>query len=276
MRKIRNADNAVVGIVVTVLLIGLALAVSVMINTVYVPRWTEETEAAHMDEVANQFAQLKYALDVQSVAKQTTAISASITLGSQDIPILGLGNNFGSLQILENQCNITIQSESGSPHSESIGMIKYSSGNSYFVQQDYVYQGGALILSQPPRSMLIGKPSFVVTDYTNISFTIINISTTEGKNFASGDGTYPIHTEYIGCNIDSIANVTNITVITNYPNAWKIAFESTLRQSDNPFSSDYVTMSGDKVTVEFPSGAVNSFTFQEIKVFAQIAPGWIE
>jgi hypothetical protein len=63
IRDFKNSDDAVVGIVVTVLLIGLILAVIIMVNTIYVPQWLENSEASHMGEVTNQFTQLKYALD---------------------------------------------------------------------------------------------------------------------------------------------------------------------------------------------------------------------
>ena len=278
IRKLNQSEDAVVGIVVTVLLIGLAVSVSVMVNNVYMPRWVEEIEVSHMEDVANQFAMLKYALDIQAAMQENTAISSSITLGSKSLPILDVGKSFGTLQISEDQCRCIIRNESGGEvFNGSAGMIKYSSGNSYYVHQDYVYQGGALILSQPPDDMLIGKPSFVVTDYTDISFVLVNITTTEGKSFASGDGTYPIHTEYIASPVvKHINNVTNITIYTNYPNSWRIAFESTFKQSDNPFSSDDVSMSGNRVIAEFPTDRANGLDLRYVEVLAQVSPGWIE
>lgn len=275
MRDINSSDDAVVGIVVTVLLIGLAIAVTVMINNVYVPQWLEESEAAHMEDVADQFAQLKYAIDLQSLVKQKTAISCSITLGAQEIPILGVGKTFGTLEIQEDECIIIIQNETNI-WNYSVGMIRFSSGNSYFVRQDYIYEAGALILNQHPEgSMLIGKPSFLA-DFEKITFTVINVTTSVGKSFVSGYGTYPIHTEFVEANtISGIANVTNITVISDYPNAWRIAFESTLKRSDNPYSADMVNMSGDRVTVDF-SGTENLFDLKYVEIFAQVAPGWIE
>ena len=277
MRNIINSNDAVVGIVVTVLLIGLAISVAVMIRTTYVPRWVEENEVAHMDEIKNQFAQLKYALDIQSIVKQKTAVSSSITLGTKEIPIFGGGRSFGTLQILEDQCNISVHDKTNNKWFFSLGMIEYNSGNSYFVSQNYIYQGGALILSQPPDEMLIGKPTFLIIDYTNIYFTIVNITHIEGKDFASGDGTYPIYTEFVSnTTIPTITNVTYINITTNYPNAWKIVFESVLRKSDNPFSADDVTISGNRVIVSFPTDRENKLSFDYVKILAQVSPGWIE
>ena len=175
MRTLNNQDNAVVGIIVTVLLIGLAIAVSVMVNTVYVPQWLEQSEAAHMEEVSSQFAQLKYAMDIQSVLKQRTAISASVTLGIDNLPVLSVGKTYGAIDIRENACQIKIENDTQS-WNFTVGNVKFSSGNSYFVRQDYVYESGALIISQFPDSMLIGKPMFLA-DYDKISFTIVNTTT---------------------------------------------------------------------------------------------------
>ncbi|MBS3801935.1 MAG: hypothetical protein KGY65_04220, partial [Candidatus Thermoplasmatota archaeon] len=160
MRNINDSDEAVVGIVITVLLIGLALSIVVMVNTAFVPQWLEEIEAAHMEDVSGQFAQLKYATDIQSTLKQRTAISSSVTLGINNLPILSKGRTYGSLSIQENECSITIENETDSWDFD-VGNIKFSSGNSYFVRQDYILESGTLIVSQPPNSMMIGKPMFL-------------------------------------------------------------------------------------------------------------------
>ena len=133
-RKLRNSDEAVVGIVVAVLLIGLAVAVTTMIQTTYVPQWMKQKEAEHLQDVATQFVQLKYALDIQSIVEQRTGISIYITLGTKETPIFGSGRTFDSLEILPNSCNITVANSTDS-FSYSLGTIKYSSGNSYFVDQ---------------------------------------------------------------------------------------------------------------------------------------------
>ena len=44
MKNIKNSDDAVVGIVVTVLLIGLMISSIIMVRTEYVPQWIEEKE----------------------------------------------------------------------------------------------------------------------------------------------------------------------------------------------------------------------------------------
>ncbi len=269
-------DQAVVGVVVTVLLIGLVVAVSVMINNVYVPQWLEEKEAVHMDQVANQFSQLKYSLDIQSALEEPTAMSNFVTLGNTEIPIFGVGRTFGKIDIFSDVCSINIESNETGETIVNIGTIEYASQNSYFVDQTYAYEGGCLILNQYDSDMIIAKPTFIVTTFgQNISFSVVNITSTVGKTSAAGFGTYPVHTEYLSTTVVNFTNVTNITVNTRYPNAWKIAFNSSLQGFLFSGFSYNFSYAEDQVILHFDN-PINTLNMKKVKIFAQIAPGWIE
>ena len=289
MKKIKNSDDAVVGIVVTVLLIGLIMAAMVMVKTVYVPQWIEEKEAAHMEEVSNQFAMLKYALDIQSIVNQSTAISATITLGSKEIPFFDLGRTFDTLSVIEDSCTITVKNNTVSS-SYSTDAIKYSSRNLYFVDQSYVYEAGSLILSQYPSSILYGKPSFFVTEFgKNLSFTFVNISGIAGRTSVSGYGNYPVYLKITDPSnqYTEINNVTDIIIATNYTDAWYVALNSSLMQSISGFEYEgngiskigyNITSASDRVTLEFidSSGDYVNLFIKEVDISAQIAFGLIE
>ena len=282
MRRIKNSCDAVVGVIIAVLLIGLALAVTVIIKTVYVPTWIEQREAAHMEEVSNQFTQLKYALDIQSLVEQKSAVSSPITLGNKEVPIFGLGRTFGSLEIFSNSCNISIRNATGKVFSFSVGKIMYFSQNLYFVNQGYIYEGGTVILSQYPKEMMICRPSFVVTNYTNLSFTIINVSVTNGKTFVSGYGVYPLHSEYISSkDFGVIENVTSIRVETSYLNSWRLALNSTLASSYSGLKYE-INKDDGAVTVNFDldkngyPDVANHLRLKAVNIFTQVGPGWLE
>lgn len=289
MKKIRNSDDAVVGIIVTILLIGLIMTAMIMVKTVYVPQWIEEKEAAHMEEVSNQFAMLKYALDIQSIVNQSTAISATITLGNKEIPFFDLGRTFDSLSIIEDSCTVTVKNNTVSS-SYSTDAIKYSSRNLYFVDQSYVYEAGSLILSQYPSSILYGKPSFFVTEFgKNLSFTFVNISGIAGRTSVSGYGNYPVNLKVINPSnqYTEVNNVTDITITTNYADAWYIALNSSLMQSISGFEYEgngvskvgyNITSASDRVTLEFidSSGDYVNFFIKEVNISAQIAFGLVE
>lgn len=289
MEKIKNSDDAVVGIIVTVLLIGLMLTVGVMVKTVYVPQWIEEKEAAHMEEVSNQFTMLKYALDIQSIVNQSTAISATITLGNKEIPFFDLGRTFGTLSVIADSCTLTVKNNTVSS-TYSTDAIKHSSRNLHFVDQSHVYEAGSLILSQYPSSVLYGKPSFFVTEFgKSLSFTFVNISGIAGRRSVSGYGNYPVYLTVISPSnqYTEINNVTDIIITTNYGDAWYIALNSSLMQSISGFEYKgngvsnvgyNITSASDRVTLEFidSSGDYVNLFIREVNISAQIAFGLIE
>lgn len=272
VRKFIKSDNGVVGIIVTILIIGLFLVVSAIIESVYVPQWLEEKEAEHMHLVSYQFAQIKHSLDILSIIEQENAISVYITLGTAEIPIFGSGRTYDYLDISSDDCLVEISNDTDS-YSFSLGTVSFSSKNSYYVDQSYIYEAGALILSQSEASVLNGKPLFSVTNYTNVTFNIINISGLEGKKFAGGYGTYSFYMEYLDSNYYTIENFRFINITTNYKNAWRIFFNSTTLKY-SALTYDIKDTAGG-ISVEF-SGSLGNLILKVTDVSAQIAPGWIE
>jgi hypothetical protein len=230
-----KTDNAVVGVFTVVLIISLIVGVIAVINTVYVPQWMKQAEFRHMNEVSNQFSQLKYALDIQSIINGSSAIGSPVTMGTTEIPFLGVHQSFDELSILSNSCIISITNNT---HSSSFitDSIKFTSHNTNFIDQSFIYEAGSLILVQADQNDLIARPSILVTHYgKNLSITIINITTGTGSNsFASGRGTFPIYTQVTQNNLQYTVmhNVTTITVKTNYSDAWYQAFNVSLLHSN--------------------------------------------
>lgn len=283
MKKIKNSDNAVVGIVATFLIVGLVVTVISMIQTVYIPKWMEQSEAEHMETVTEQFSQLKFAIDTQSLIKQTdTPISTSITLGNKELPFLMSSRAYGSLDIFSDECNITITDGSNSIPPYTLGVIKYSSANSYFLNQAYIYEAGAVILSQSQENTMLIKPAFYVSKEKNvsISFTIVNISTIGGKRSINGYGTYPIQTEYLSSKPSLLLkDVSNIIINTNYQNAWHKFLNNTLINSGLYYGCDndfWIDVNNGGVTINFTDSITVNLNLKVTEVGTQIAPGWIE
>ena len=294
IKKIKNSDCAVVGIVAAFLIIGLIVAVISVIQTQYVPKWMEEKEAAHMDELADQFARLKYAIDIHSAISTEqqgdappAPISTSVTLGSKEMPYLMSVRAFGQLEILEEGCNVAINGTTSCSY--PIGTIKYSSSNAYFINQDYIYECGAVLLSQHQGNTVFMKPSIFVEygENVTITFRIVNISTIGGKKMIAGYGTYPIQTEFLSPEprkaSTSIDNASNITIDTKYVNAWHSFINSTLLKSGfspDDYGANYsidADANNEKVVVYFNTSDITvNVKAYYIKIGAQIAPGWIE
>lgn len=281
IKKMKNSDDAVVGIISAFLITGLIVLVISIIQTVYIPQWMEEKEASHMEMVADQFSQLKFAIDTQSaIKKPNTPISTSITLGNKEMPFLSSSRAYGSLEILSDECRVRIVNDSH-VYFYSLGVIKYSSVNTYFLNQAYVFEAGAVILSQYEGDTMSIKPAFSVKkeDNVSISFTIINISTIGEKRSISGYGSYPIQTEYSGSDplysVKKINNVSTISISTNYQNSWEKFINKTLINSGLTYDTHFfIDTNETEILIHFISHP--NVNLQVIEISAQIAPGWIE
>lgn len=275
LRKLKNSNEGVVGIIVAFLLTGLIVVVISTIQTVYVPKWMEQAEADHMEMVADQFSQLKFAIDTQSAIKQKdTPISTSITLGNTDMPFLSSNKAYGSLEILSNECTITIDDEK-----IPLNITKYTCNNNYYLDQSYIFEAGAVIISQIEGDIMNIKPAFYVSNENEviISFTIINIQPIGDKRSIGGYGTYPIQTEYSSSNPSTAKNIDDVKSIkinTNYPNSWQNFISKTLTNSvlDKDFD---INVNENEVEVIFLSN-YPKVNIQVVDISAQIAPGWIE
>ena len=283
-KNLTNSNDAVAGIVVAILLVGLFVTIFSIIQTVYVPQWMGEIESEHMDEVASQFAYLKFATDVQLQSSNSNlSISVPITLGSDKIPYLLSERSYGDLDILSDSSVVAIQN--GTTYTYHLGTIQYSSRNSYFVDQTFSYEAGAVIVSQYQGDFLSLSPFFSVNNsqMINISFTLVNISSVGGKTSASGHSASSILTKYLSSSDQTVAidNVTQIKIDTDYPNSWKGFFNKTLEDEglDYGSSSDYwITSSEDDdwIILHFNTGEnSNSLSLNIKKISAQISPGWI-
>ena len=288
IRKIIKPNEGVVGIVVAVLLIGLMISVVSLVQVVYVPKWMEQKEAEHMDEVFSQFSQLKFAIDTQAATKQlNTPIATSITLGSKEMEYLMSVRAFGHLEILSGSFEVSISNATyTTPVNHEFGTIKYSSANAYFIDQSFIYEGGAIVVSQADGNMISIKPSFSIEvggsggNEDIICINIANITGIGGKNSSSGYGTTAIQTEYVEGDGDTQINYTaaeSISFTTSYANAWCIFLTWLFEKEFPPATYTYTisTVGDNLINIEF-------FDFSpEIKlkivdINAQIGAGWIE
>ena len=278
-------ENGVVGIVAAFLIVGLIVAVISVLQTVYVPKWMEEKESEHMNEVADQFAQLKYSIDTHMKMKETnTPISTSITLGSKELPYLLSVRAFGSLEILNDEFNLTVTRNDSSTYYYDLGTIKYTSYNSYFINQDFVFEFGGVILNQDDGNTVRIKPPFSIQVQENftMNMNLIDVIPIGNKdNSYYGYGSAPIQTEFLSSE-DTIFlnNVSNMSLQTSYPYSWSTFFNSSfLKAGLNHFGygTNYtIEYVGDTVFIEFIEPLTVNLEITFIEIGAQITPGWIE
>ena len=279
IKTLRNANEATVGIIVAILMVGLILLVISLVQTFYVPRWMEQREAEHMDEVLNQFSLLKFAIDIQILTEQDTPVSTPINIGNKKLPFLESSSSFGFLGISSN-LGINITTTDDNSNQISIGRITYSSENVYFLEHTFIYEVGAVITSQSEGNVMSIIPSFEVL-YSNpavkLTFDAVNILGIGEKISVSGYGVYPIQTKFSNVNITDITDVQSITLDTNYQNAWSMFINSSLSGKGLNRGSDFwINTTDSGIKIEFASALDVDITLKRINIVAQIGPGWIE
>ncbi len=281
--NIKKNENAVAGIVVTVMIVGLIIAVISIIQTIYVPKWMQQREAEHMDQVGTQFAMIKNAIDTQVLVEKETAISTPITLGSKELPFLVSSKAFGDISIIENKFSILIELDDSSLKLYDSSILKYNSENSYYLDQTFVYESGSIILSQSQGNVMSCFPSFIINEVNgnlyNFSFNFIELELAGGKESVSGYGSYPIRTQWINNQEENHETVNKIKISTDYPHVWKnylMGIFEPIGISGSKCVYNIIDEEG-ALEIDFDTSEITVDLGMIIsKVEVQIAPGWID
>jgi hypothetical protein len=284
IRKIKKNNEAVAGIVVAVMIVGLVLAVVSIIQTIYVPKWMESREAEHMGIVADQFSQLKFSVDTQVALKENVPISSSVTLGSRELGFFMSNKAFGRLALISNGWAHRITRTVGDTYEDNFGILRYTSENAYYLNQAYSYEIGGVILNQTQGAVFIIKPEFSVrynasSRQVDLSLTCIDLIPNDEKTSISGYGTYPVRTEYISATNNTITLVKSLAVITSFPSIWFNFLNATLSDANLVKNTDYTLIkTSNQVTVTFNYPPITNviFDLEKIQISTQITPGWTE
>ena len=282
--KIRNfsdSNDGVAGVLVALLMVGLIISSIAFVQMVYVPKWMKEKEAEHMDLVATQFSQIKFSIDTLSLLeKKYSPISAPLTLGTKELPILTSTRAYGDVEILSDEFKISID-HNGYANSinYSIGGIKYTSRNAYYLNQIYTFEAGAVILAQDNGEVVYSKPSYYITNGHDLLFELTRIKGDIGKNVATGYGTYPIQMEFSDSQEIGFSDVSKITIINSHVKAW-FKYFSDMFSGYSSLDSIVFTANGDGIEIIFvDTGNIADFPDLDINLVdinVQLSPGWIE
>ena len=235
--KILQDKFALAGVLEAILLIALVAIILSMIQLYYVPEMMDQREADHMDQVSNQFAQLKSIIETQAMmgSMETgepityTPMSSPITLGSKELPYFISARSYGQVDLIDSAIagdhKINIQPAPGDfPNGIPLTSIKYEAENFYFVDQTYVLEGGGIILEQSDGEVMRVNPGIVVENNSDI----LNIKIKHFIPLYNGVPGKKIWADYKECYV-----YTNFTkhytytgtanlfyIATEYPNAW--------------------------------------------------------
>jgi hypothetical protein len=282
IKSLRKKDEAVAGIVVAVMIVGLVLAVISIVQTIYIPKWMESREAEHMGVVADQFSNLKFTIDTQIALKGDVPISSSITLGSRELGFFMSNKAFGRLALISNGWAYRFVRTAGDTYEDNYGILRYSSENAYFLNQIYNYEIGGVILNQTEGAVFIIKPEFSVlynasTRIANLSLTCIDLVPNDEKTSISGYGTYPVRTEYMSATNTTITSLKTFVIITPFSSIWYTFLNTTLSDANLVKNTDYtITKISNQVTITFNSPPLTNVNLDltKIQIAAQITPGW--
>lgn len=180
VRTFKDCETAVSTVVSAVLFLGIIVALLTVIQVSYVPEWKTSAEQAHMADVYYDMSVLRSNIDILSVASasnpgNTMTFSAPIRAGGASIPLVSPGRSSGTLGFVPGTPGMrittngtTISYDSGN-FLEGLGTVYYTSENSYFVDQTYAYESGALILAQGELSLMKQSPSIAIRRTDNSS-----------------------------------------------------------------------------------------------------------
>jgi len=272
--KFIKNKNGIAGVIEALLLVALVSIVLSTIQLVYIPEIMEQKEAEHMDLISNQFSTLKSYIELQAITESSTPISTMITLGSREIPYFITAKSFGEIStIVDNNFKIeTLPATPSFPTGIPLTSIKYSAYNSYFVDQEYILEGGGLIIKQETgESVMRVDPSlYVETEpQIDIQFDLPIIVDTPGKNSTHGFGKCFVRTNWSQGDTDYIPNINSINISTNYPNAWEESLYGLLGDDVNyEKGNSYVKIT--KISKNI------NLDLKYYYVYVQIGYGWIK
>jgi hypothetical protein len=247
----RRDRRAASGVVVTLLILMVAAGALSMFMGLYVPIWGKDTEAAQMKKVQTQLLSLKSNIDLQMLSGKTSTYTTRLTIGDDGGPIFHLTRAPGGLRLNPASGLYMVVNSTDINDSQGMarGMLEYTSFNSYYVDQAYRYENGALIVIQGGRTVMKAGPHFDARreadgNYT-LGMSIISLngvaSTRQGAGDVQIESTLDVYdvTTYSGGKWLQGQNMTfNIT--SKYPSVWADFFNTTLRRPETGLSpADY-------------------------------------
>ena len=170
---IKKDKEGVASVIGTIMALLVFLTFLTMFTNTYIPIWMKVNEKSHMDEVLNQFGDIKGKIDSLVVNAQVTGQSTinmyqPFTLGSDGVPVFAsatAGYLFlkptGSIDSGVRE-NFHYSIEGGSPtlfNENGGGCMEFYGPNRYYVQQWYTYENGALMIYQQDGMAMRAGPS---------------------------------------------------------------------------------------------------------------------
>ncbi len=275
---LKSDHIAVAGVIEALLLVALVAVIISTVQLVYVPDIMQQREAEHMDEVENQFSYLKSVVDLQSMVEEDVPISSPLTLGSRELPYLVSVRAFGQVTIIDFTDNhIDLSFASDIP----LTRIQYEGQNSYYLDQDFILEGGAVILRQYDGESIKVDPSLTIENRSSTIYCewiLPTFNSVAGKNTTAGYKNCFIRTNYSSSNLyggATGATTDYIKIYSEYLDAWNATFAKLLKEE---LDQGFITIkkhpddSPTHVLIE-PGSKSLTVKINLVSIGAQIGPG---
>jgi hypothetical protein len=188
----RRGEDSVASSIGTMLAILILLSLLTMFTTSWAPEWTKGKEAEHMRLVESQMSNLKALIDSLSLSGNTHAVvSTPITLGSKGVALFST-DAVGTVSLLSSYSTsyntFTVANSTGKYERVAYGSIVYESSNTEFIDQEFYYECGAVIIGQANEYVVSIGPGIIlqnVSGQLELSFTLIAVYS-EGTSYTGG------------------------------------------------------------------------------------------
>ncbi|OPY34436.1 MAG: hypothetical protein A4E32_00162 [Methanomassiliicoccales archaeon PtaU1.Bin124] len=235
LKKDKEAVASVVGTIMALLIFLTFMSIFV---TTYIPIWMKDNERGHMNQVQNQFGDLKGKVDnliaytstiqmYQSivaggiVSTQSTKMYQTFDLGSEGVPIFasqtgGLltftpkNHTESGMQIMFREKGVTTPTSFPADPNDVIGgKLVFYGPNRYYVEQWISYENGGIIVKQPDGETFRAAPT-ITLDWNKGAF--MNVTVTEIDMIGEAESVYSLGTVGVNVNIEAVDLPTNYFV----------------------------------------------------------------
>ncbi len=258
-----------------ILILGLIFTVLLVFRLTYLPDMKKQAEADHMNVALQDIIDYKLKLDLASQSGKGSITTMGIQMGGGAIPVIDQGLSSGTLMIDPSYGQLIIKARdmNGSVFDVSkrtnLGDIIYRSSNNFWLDQDFHYEDGMVILSQNNGDTMVAEPGISVMKNMTTSQTsiVLNDIRIDGKPDTIGStGSEVIKSTLFADNYSSsfiVVKELDISITTDYTGEWSKFFENELNAAGLNKGTDYTLSTDDRtvnVTINAGTGYIQLST----------------
>jgi hypothetical protein len=267
-KSFEKDDTGVSGAITAMMIILIISSFISLVYAVYIPNWTKEDEAEHSKTVLRQFLDLKETVDDQIINReenQGISVTSRITLGREGGPIFGMGSTTGAVRV--NPYHGVLRMINTDTPDEVLahgrGNISFESQYGQYINQNYIYEYGAVIVAQQQGHAKVGvmkvEPHFKAQKdlLGNVTITLVQVAFWGDENSLAGTQDVVVETTLQDVDSNHLTRTTypsleNLTlnITTEYPDVWYNYFMKALEYNVSSMD-ERVGVNGDYKVTKF-------------------------